>query len=183
MLKLKRKNFENAKAVADQQSVLITAQIAVEVAAKNKEATITNAKAKSEATSTIAEGEAKAITEVGSAKAGVTLKVGQAEATVAKEKVAAMGETQYAIVQVANALATNHVKLVPEILVNSAGGNGSGNGLLDALLGAEILKNGILSKENKKADNKDQITNKEQTTDTTNQVTDTSSTTQEEEKK
>jgi hypothetical protein len=55
-----------------------------------------------------------------------------------------MGTEQYAIVRVAEALAAAGIKLVPEILVN--GKDGNGNGLIDALIGSEMLKK--LQKEN-----------------------------------
>jgi hypothetical protein len=42
-------------------------------------------------------------------------------------------------VRVAEALATNGIKLVPEILV-SGKENGAGNGIIDALIGSEMLK-------------------------------------------
>jgi len=49
-----------------------------------------------------------------------------------------MGSEQYAIVRVAETLASNHVKLVPDILVN--GKNGEGNGMIDALIGNDLLR-------------------------------------------
>ena len=49
-----------------------------------------------------------------------------------------MGSEQYAIVRVAETLASNHIKLVPDILVS--GKTGEGNGMIDALIGSEMLK-------------------------------------------
>ena len=49
-----------------------------------------------------------------------------------------MGSEQYAIVRVAETLAANHIKLVPDILVS--GKTGEGNGMIDALIGTELLK-------------------------------------------
>jgi len=49
-----------------------------------------------------------------------------------------MGTEQYAIVRVAEALAANGIKLVPDILVS--GKNGGNNGMIDALIGSEMLK-------------------------------------------
>jgi uncharacterized membrane protein YqiK len=110
---------------------------------------VINAKADAENKTIIAQADAEAktinakadaaATEVnGNADAGKIKAIGLAEAEVTKQKTEAMGTEQYAIVRVAEALATNGIKLVPEILVN--GQNGGGNGMIDALIGNEMLK-------------------------------------------
>ena len=60
---------------------------------------------------------------VGDAEAAKTQAVGGAEAEVIKLKIASMESGNYAMVQVAEALAKAGVKLVPDIV---AGGGGSG---------------------------------------------------------
>ena len=64
--------------------------------------------------------------------------IGLAEAEVTKQKTEAMGTEQYAIVRVAEALASHGIKLVPDILVS--GKDGGGSGMIDALIGSEMFK-------------------------------------------
>ncbi|HEY4197439.1 MAG TPA: SPFH domain-containing protein, partial [Mucilaginibacter sp.] len=157
---IERKEFESARAGADMQpevvkstrQVEINTQMAASRVAASKgeaEAKTINAKADAEVRITIAKADAEAktvnakadanATEVnGSAEASKIKAIGLAEAEVTKQKTEAMGTEQYAIVRVAEALASNGIKLVPEILVN--GKDGGGNGMIDALIGSEMLK-------------------------------------------
>ncbi len=63
--------------------------------------------------------------------------VGTAEADVIKMKIASMESGNYAAVQIAQALATNHIKLVPDI---QAGGAGADSGSLINVLLARMLQ-------------------------------------------
>jgi uncharacterized membrane protein YqiK len=157
---IERKEFESAKAGADMQpevvkstrQVEINTQMAASKVAASKgeaEAKTINAKADAEVRITIAKADAEAktvnakadanATEVnGSAEASKIKAIGLAEAEVTKQKTMAMGTEQYAIVRVAEALASNNIKLVPDILVS--GKDGGGNGMIDALIGNEMLK-------------------------------------------
>lgn len=161
-----RREFESAKAAADMQPEVVKSTRQVEIntqmaaskvaAAKgDAESRIINAKADAENKTIIAKADAEAktinatadanATEVnGNAEAGKIKAIGLAEAEVTKQKTEAMGTEQYAIVRVAEALASNGVKLVPEILVS--GKDNGGNGIIDALIGNEMLKK--LQKEN-----------------------------------
>jgi uncharacterized membrane protein YqiK len=157
---VERKEFESAKAGADMQpevvkstrQVEINTQMAASKVAVSKgeaEAKTINAKADAEVRITIAKADAEAktvnakadanATEVnGTAEAAKIKAIGLAEAEVTKQKTQAMGTEQYAIVRVAEALASNNIKLVPDILVS--GKDGGGNGMIDALIGNEMLK-------------------------------------------
>jgi uncharacterized membrane protein YqiK len=157
---IERKEFESAKAGADMQpevvkstrQVEINTQMAASKVAASRgeaEAKTINAKADAEVRITIAKADAEAktvnakadanATEVnGSAEATKIKAIGLAEAEVTKQKTQAMGTEQYAIVRVAEALANNGIKLVPDILVS--GKDGGGNGMIDALIGNEMLK-------------------------------------------
>src|SRR5471030_2137328 len=157
---IERKEFESAKAGADMQpevvkstrQVEINTQMAASKVAASRgeaEAKTINAKADAEVRITIAKADAEAktvnakadanATEVnGSAEATKIKAIGLAEAEVTKQKTMAMGTEQYAIVRVAEALANNGIKLVPDILVS--GKDGGGNGMIDALIGTEMLK-------------------------------------------
>jgi len=97
-----------------------------------------NAKADAEVKTVNATADANSTSLNGAAEAGKIKAVGLAEAEVTKQKTEAMGSEQYAIVRVAETLAANHIKLVPEILVSGA--SGQGNGLIDALIGNDLLK-------------------------------------------
>src|SRR6202789_849072 len=169
---IERKEFESAKAGADMQpevvkstrQVEINTQMAASKVAASKgeaEAKTINAKADAEVRITIAKADAEAktvnakadanATEVnGTAEAAKIKAVGLAEAEVTKQKTNAMGTEQYAIVRVAEALASNNIKLVPEILVS--GKDGGGNGMIDALIGNEMLKK--LQRHNEAAEEK-----------------------------
>jgi uncharacterized membrane protein YqiK len=157
---IERKEFESAKAGADMQpevvkstrQVEINTQMAASKVAASKgeaEAKTINAKADAEVRITIAKADAEAktvnakadanATEVnGSAEASKIKAIGLSEAEVTKQKTEAMGTEQYAIVRVAEALASHGIKLVPDILVS--GKDGGGNGMIDALIGSEMLK-------------------------------------------
>jgi hypothetical protein len=76
---------------------------------------------------------------VGEAEASKTKAVGGAEAEVIKLKIASMESGNYAMVQVAEALAKSGVKLVPDIV---AGGGSNGGTLVDVLLG-NMIRDGM----------------------------------------
>lgn len=158
---IERKEFESAKAGADMQPEIVKSTRQVEIntqlaaakvaAAKgdaesrvinakaDAENRTINAKADAEAKTIIAKADAAATEVNGGAEAGKIKAIGLAEAEVTKQKTEAMGTEQYAIVRVAEALASNGIKLVPEILISGKDGNGSG-GLVDALIGTELFK-------------------------------------------
>ncbi|MGZ3753020.1 MAG: hypothetical protein ACXVAU_17180, partial [Mucilaginibacter sp.] len=175
------KEFESAKAGADMQPEVVkstrTVEINTQVAASkvavakgeaesktiNAEAdakvkTI-NAKADAEVKTVNATADANATQLNGTAEAGKIKAIGLAEAEVTKQKTQAMGSEQYAIVRVAETLASNHVKLVPDILVS--GKSGEGNGMIDALIGTELLK----KLQSEAAKEKDQPKKKEEGSD------------------
>jgi len=158
---IERKEFESAKAGADMQPEVVKSTRQVEIntqlasskvaiakgeaesktinaEADSKVKTI-NAKADAEVKTVNATADANATEVNGKAEAGKIKAVGLAEAEVTKQKTQAMGSEQYAIVRVAETLAANHIKLVPEILVSGKNGE-SGGGMIDALIGNEMLK-------------------------------------------
>jgi uncharacterized membrane protein YqiK len=165
---IERKEFESAKAGADMQPEIVKSTRQVEIntqmaAAKvagakgdaesrvinakaDAENRTINAKADAEAQTIIAKANAAATEVNGAAEAGKIKAVGLAEAEVTKQKTEAMGTEQYAIVRVAEALASNGIKLVPDVLVS--GKDGGSNGMVDALIGTELFKK--LQKDNSK---------------------------------
>jgi uncharacterized membrane protein YqiK len=157
---VERKEFESARAGADMQpevvkstrQVEINTQMAASRVAASRgeaEAKTINAKADAEVRITIAKADAEAktvnakadanATEVNGLAEGAKIKaIGLSEAEVTKQKTEAMGTEQYAIVRVAEALAAAGIRLVPEILVT--GKDGGSGGMIDALIGTEMLK-------------------------------------------
>jgi uncharacterized membrane protein YqiK len=146
---IERKEFESAKAGADMQPEVVKSTRQVEINTQMAAAKVASAKGDAESKTINAKADAEVqtinskanalATEVnGNADAGKIKAVGLAEAEVTKQKTEAMGTEQYAIVRVAEALAQNGVKLVPEILVS--GKDGGGNGIIDALIGTELFK-------------------------------------------
>src|SRR6201986_317128 len=157
---VERKEFESAKAGADMQPEVVKSTRQVEIntqlaaskvaiakgeaesktinaEADSKVKTI-NAKADAEAKVVNAKADANATEVNGSAEASKIKAIGLAEAEVTKLKTQAMGTEQYAIVRVAEALASHGIKLVPDILVS--GKDGGGSGMIDALIGSEMFK-------------------------------------------
>ena len=157
---VERKEFESAKAGADMQPEVVKSTRQVEINTQLAASKVAGAKGEAESKTINAEADArvktinaKADAEVktvnatadanatqvnGTAEAGKIKAIGLAEAEVTKQKTQAMGSEQYAIVRVAETLASNRIKLVPDILVS--GKSGEGNGMIDALIGNEMLK-------------------------------------------
>jgi uncharacterized membrane protein YqiK len=179
---VERKEFESAKAGADMQPEVVKSTRQVEINTQVAASKVAVAKGEAESKTINAEADAKVKTinakadaEVktvnatadanatdvnGKAEAGKIKAIGLAEAEVTKQKTQAMGSEQYAIVRVAETLASNKIKLVPEILVSGKNGE-SGGGMIDALIGNEMLKK--LQAENGKA--KDQAKKKDDNSD------------------
>jgi uncharacterized membrane protein YqiK len=134
-----RKSLAQAKAIADTQPEVVTAERRVEIAEFDARASIKKAEGDAKAKTTNAEADAMVVRTVGSAQAEKIAAVGKAEADVIKMKTDAMDTDKYANVEIARALAGSGQKLVPEIV---AGGSGDGaNGVMNVLL-AQLLVNG-----------------------------------------
>src|ERR1700749_4478454 len=163
---VERKEFESAKAGADMQPEVVKSTRTVEINTQMAASKVAASRGEAEAKTINAEADAKVktinakadanATEVnGTAEASKIKAIGLAEAEVTKQKTEAMGTEQYAIVRVAEALASNGVKLVPEILVS--GKDGGGNGMIAPIIGSEMFKKLKPAKEtvaNKPADDK-----------------------------
>jgi len=117
-----RQQLEQATALAATQAKVVDAERQVSIADFNAQATVKAAGGQAEAKKLNAE-------------ADKTRAVGGAEAEVVQLKIASMESGNYALVQVAEALAKGGVKLVPDIV---AGGTGGGGTLVDVLLANTI---------------------------------------------
>lgn len=149
-----RKDLQQARAMADTQARVVDAERSVSIAdfaaqAQVKQATgagqsktinaeadarvrTISAEADARAKTINAEADAKVVIAVGNADAEKARAVGTAEADVIKMKIASMESGNYAAVQIAQALAENHVKLVPDIV--AGGGQNDAGALLNVLL-------------------------------------------------
>lgn len=149
LAQVQRRELEAASASANMQAEVVKAERGVEIAEKTADAKIKtatgdatsktiNAKADAEVMTVKADAEAQATKATGNAKAEITKSIGEAEANVLKLKTEAVGEVVYGQMAIAESLAKNNIKLVPEILVT--GKDGSGNGILDGLFAMELFK-------------------------------------------
>jgi uncharacterized membrane protein YqiK len=138
-----RQQLEQATALAATQAKVVDAERQVAIAEFNARASVKSAEGQSQAKKINADADATVLRTVGEAEAAKTQAVGGAEAEVIKLKIASMESGNYALVQVAQALASAGVKLVPDIV---AGGSslGSGGTLVDVLLASVIRdRNGV----------------------------------------
>jgi uncharacterized membrane protein YqiK len=126
-----RQQLEQATALAVTQSKVVDAERQVAIAEFNAQASVKSAEGQAQAKKINADADATVVRTVGDADASKTRAVGSAEAEVMKLKIASMESGNYAMVQVAEALAKSGVKLVPDII---AGASGSGGTLVDVLL-------------------------------------------------
>ena len=133
-----RQQFEQANALAVTQAKVVDAERQVAIADFNAQANVKSAEGQARAKTINAEADATVMRTVGDAEASKTRAVGGAEAEVIKLKIASMESGNYAVVQVAEALAKSGVKLVPDIV---AGGGASGGTLVDVLLANVIREN------------------------------------------
>ena len=128
-----KQKLEQATALARTQAQVVDAERKVAMAEFNAQAAVKTADGAAQAKKINANADAEVTRVTGQAEAGRTLAVGQAEAAVIKQKIDSMESGNYAVVQVAQALSTAGVRLVPEVLVNGAAKGGGGT-LVDVLL-------------------------------------------------
>jgi uncharacterized membrane protein YqiK len=133
-----RQQLAQAQALADTQPQVVTAERQVSIADFTAQATVKKAEGEAKSRIINAEAEATATKVTGEATGAKTLAIGQAEAEVIKLKINSMESGNYALVQVAQALATSGQRLVPEI-VAGGGGSGAESGLVGPLL-ANLIK-------------------------------------------
>ena len=134
-----RKDLQQARAMADTQARVVDAERSVSIADFAAQAVVKKASGEAQAKTINAEADATVITTVGNAEAAKTEAVGTAEADVIKLKINSMESGNYAAVQIANALASNHIKLVPDIM---AGGGGDQGSLINVLLARMLQADG-----------------------------------------
>jgi len=132
-----RKDLQQATAMADTQARVVDAERSVSIAEFAAQAQVKQAQGTAQSKTINADADAKVVITVGNADAEKVRAVGTAEADVIKMKISSMESGNYAAVQIAQALATNHIKLVPDI---QAGGSGADSGSLINVLLAKMLQ-------------------------------------------
>jgi vacuolar-type H+-ATPase subunit H len=114
--------------------------VVVKKAEGDKNARVLNAEGDAKAKIVNAQADANVFSVVGKAKAENTLAVGTAEAEVIQKKTTAVGQSNYALIEVGRALAEAKIPLVPQIMV-AGGGKEGNNSLVDVLLANLVAKN------------------------------------------
>jgi uncharacterized membrane protein YqiK len=131
-----RQTLKQATALADTQATVVDAERQVSIAEFRAKAAVANAEGEAKAKTINAEADATVTRTVGEATAGRTRAIGTAEADVITQKIRSYGSSNYAIVQVAEALSKSGVKLVPDIV--AGGGKGGDSSLVNVLLGTML---------------------------------------------
>lgn len=143
-----RKTLESAKALANMQGQMVSAQQSVEISQREAEAAVKKSEgeakalelkagAESKAKKLMAEAEAAQIKLTGDAEASKISAIGKATAEAYEKQVKAMGEDNFGKLKVTEMIGTNGIKIIPEVLIS---GNDGGNGPISGLLGMELLK-------------------------------------------
>jgi uncharacterized membrane protein YqiK len=128
-----RQELQQATALADTQARVVDAERKVQIAGFEANASVKFAEGSAKSKTIQAEADAAVLRMVGDAEGTKIKAVGGAEAEVIRLKVASMEAGNFAVVQVAEALAKGNVKIVPDIV--AGGGDGAGGGLVNVLLG------------------------------------------------
>ncbi|MDO3615364.1 SPFH domain-containing protein [Ralstonia pseudosolanacearum] len=136
-----RQELEQATALANTQAKVVDAERQVSISEFNARAAVKQAEGEAQAKTINAEADAKVVRLVGEAEAAKVEAIGTAEASVIKQKIDSMESGNYAVVQVAEALAGSGMKLVPDVV--ATGGGGSGGGTLVEVLLANLIRDGM----------------------------------------
>lgn len=128
-----RQQLQQATALADTQARVVDAERTVMIAEFEANASVKKAEGNAKSKTINAQADAEVLRTVGEAEGAKILAVGGAEAKVIEQKVQSMEAGNYAVVQVAEALAKGGIKIVPDIV--AGGGDGMSGGLTTVLLG------------------------------------------------
>src|ERR1700722_9021201 len=135
-----RQQLEQATALAATQAKVVDAERQVAIAEFSARATVKSAEGAGQAKKINAEADANVLRTVGEAQAASTKAVGAADAEVIRLKINSMEAGNYAVVQVAEALAKSGNKLVPDVV---AGGADCRSGTLVDVLLAGLVRDSI----------------------------------------
>lgn len=139
----KRKEFEQAKAMAATQARVVDAERQVTIADFAAQTAVKKAGGDAESKTINAKADAAVVSLMGDAEAGKIRAVGTAEAEVVKAKADAVDQQNYALIEVSRALSTSGFPLVPSIIAGASDNNGSSGGLVNVLM-ASLLKDQLV---------------------------------------
>src|SRR5262245_60840070 len=157
--------MEQARAMAATQPKVVDAERKVAIAEFDARSSVAQAEgaakakiaiaeADARAKVTIADADARVLRVTGEAEASKVLNVGTAEADVINKKTLAVGQGNYALMEVSRSLADNKIPLVPQIMAGGGSGQEQGGSLVSVLLASLIAKNMENPAPNGKADRK-----------------------------
>lgn len=138
-----RKELQQARALADTQARVVDAERSVQIAEFNAQATVKKAEGDAMSKTINAKADAEVLTTVGAAEGTKITAVGEAEAHVVQLKTNAVGQHNYAFIEVGRALSASGFKLVPDVV--AGGGADGGSGIVSALM-AGLLKDSLAAK-------------------------------------
>jgi uncharacterized membrane protein YqiK len=136
-----RKELQQAKALADTQARVVDAERSVQIAEFNAKATVKKAEGDALSKTINAKADAEVLTTVGAAEGTKITAVGEAEAKVIQLKTNAVGQGNYAMIEVGKALAGSGFKLVPDVIAGGGADSGS-SGIINVLM-AGMLKDSL----------------------------------------
>ncbi len=136
-----RQELQQATALADTQARVVDAERKVTIAGFEANAAVKFAEGSAKSKTINAEADATVLRTVGDAEGSKIKAVGGAEAEVIRLKVSSMEAGNFAVVQVAEALAKGGIKIVPDIV--AGGGDGANGGLVNVLLGNMLYQDRI----------------------------------------
>lgn len=134
-----RKELEEAKAQAATQANVVTSQRKVEIAEFDAQSSVKKAEGDAKSKTINAEADAQVLTTVGAAEGKKITAVGEAEAKVIQLKTNAVGQGNFALIEVGRALSTSGFKLVPDIIAGGGSDGGNNSGIVNILM-AGLLK-------------------------------------------
>jgi len=137
-----RKELEQARALATTQARVVDAERSVTIAEFAAKATVKKAEGDAQSKTINAKADAEVLTTVGAAEGSKITAVGQSEAKVIQLKTDAVGQGNYAIIEVGKALAASGFKLVPDVVAGGSGGEDGSSGIINVLM-AGMLRDSL----------------------------------------
>lgn len=136
----RRIEFERTKSQADQQALLMKAQVGIEIADHEAKQAQKRAEGEAARIRTTATAEAERIQRMGDAEAGVIASKGEAQAKAYRDQVTALTAQGVTAVEVMKSISAAGLKITPDIMVAGGGDGESSQGGLVQLLLANMLK-------------------------------------------
>ncbi len=135
----RRIEFERTKSQADQQNLLMKAQVGIEIADHEAKQAQKRAEGEAARIRTTAIAEAERIQRMGDSEAGVIRSKGEAQAKAYRDQVTALTAQGVTAVEVMKSISGAGLKITPDVMVSGAGSDGQSGGLVQLLL-ANMLK-------------------------------------------